>query len=154
MGAAADRRSWRLKITEAVFQSHGWDSDEAAPRPAGGGGPTPAVAPKDEQVVIRYKHERGENTYKATFEGVVTNLERRYRETDSEYIKTELEKYMVERPCPTCKGKRLRPEALGVTIEAATSPRSRTCRSRTRWSGHARCRVASPSASGRSPTRC
>src|SRR5687767_8857997 len=74
-------------------------------------------APKNEQVVIRYKHERGENSYKATFEGAVTNLERRYRETDSEFVKTELEKYMVERPCPACKGKRLRPEALGVTVD-------------------------------------
>src|SRR6185369_10299530 len=73
-------------------------------------------AKKDEKVIVRYRTERGENTYKATFEGVVTNLERRYRETDSDYIKTELEKYMVNRPCPTCKGKRLRPEILAVTI--------------------------------------
>jgi len=53
----------------------------------------------------------------ATFEGVVTNLERRYRETESDYIRTELEKYMVERHCPTCDGKRLKPDALGVTIK-------------------------------------
>jgi excinuclease ABC subunit A len=109
--------SWRQKITEAVFTSHGWDPN-APLRDL----PKEAVdhllyAPKDETVVIRYKHERGENSYRAQFEGVVTNLERRYRETDSEYIKTELEKYMVERPCPTCKGKRLRPEALGVTVD-------------------------------------
>jgi excinuclease ABC subunit A len=109
--------SWRLKITEAVFREHGWDP--AAPvRDL----PQEAVqhllhSAKDEKVVIRYRHERGENSYVATFEGVVTNLERRYRETDSEYIKAELEKYMVERPCPTCHGKRLRPEALAVTID-------------------------------------
>ena len=78
---------------------------------------TSSTRPKDEKVVVRYRHERGENTYKATFEGVVTNLERRYRETDSDYIKAELEKYMVERPCPTCGGKRLRPEILGVTVD-------------------------------------
>ena len=47
---------------------------------------------------------------------MVTNLARRYRETDSDYVKTELEKYMVSRPCPVCRGKRLRPEILGVTI--------------------------------------
>ena len=109
--------SWRLKITEAVFLSHGWD-----PKKPLRDLPAEAIqhllfAPKDEQVVIRYKHERGENSYKATFEGAVTNLERRYKETESEFIKAELEKYMVERPCPTCKGKRLRPEALGVTID-------------------------------------
>ena len=96
--------------------SHGWDYN-APIRDL----PAEAVdyvlyATKDEKVVVRYRHERGENTYKATFEGVVTNLERRYRETDSDYIKTELEKYMVTRPCPTCGGKRLRPEVLAVTI--------------------------------------
>jgi len=74
-------------------------------------------APKDERVVIGYRHERGENTYSTAFEGLITNLERRYRETDSEYIKTELEKYMVARPCPACGGKRLRPEVLAVTID-------------------------------------
>ena len=61
-------------------------------------------AKRSEKVEVRYRHERGENSYLATFEGIVTNLERRYRETDSEYIRTELEKYMVERPCPTCGG--------------------------------------------------
>jgi len=77
-------------------------------------------APKDERVVIGYRHERGENTYSTAFEGLITNLERRYRETDSEYIKTELEKYMVARPCPACGGKRLRPEVLAVTIDDRT----------------------------------
>jgi excinuclease ABC subunit A len=109
--------SWRLKILEAVSRAHGWDF--AAPVRTL---PREALdyllyAKKDEKVVVRYRHDRGENSYTATFEGVVTNLERRYRETDSEYIKTELEKYMVTRPCPTCGGKRLRPEILGVTID-------------------------------------
>ncbi len=54
-----------------------------------------------------------------TFEGVIPNLERRYKETDSDYLKTEIEKYMVERICPTCKGKRLRPEVLNITIGAS-----------------------------------
>lgn len=50
------------------------------------------------------------------YEGVVPNLMRRYKETDSDYIRGEIEKYMRTKPCPTCKGKRLRPEALGVTV--------------------------------------
>ena len=109
--------SWRLKITEAVFKSHGWD-----PKTPLRDLPAEAIqyllfAPKDEKVVIRYKHERGENSYTATFEGLVSNLERRYRETESEFIKTELEKFMVSRPCPTCKGMRLKPEVLAVTID-------------------------------------
>src|SRR4051794_3567953 len=109
--------SWRMKITEAVFKKRG--GNPAKPiRDL----PPEALeyllhASKDEKVVIRYKHERGENSYVATFEGVITNLERRYRETDSEYIKTELERFMLERPCPACGGKRLRPEALAVTVD-------------------------------------
>jgi len=50
------------------------------------------------------------------FEGVIPNLERRYHETDSEYTRQEIEQYMVERKCETCKGKRLKPEALAVTV--------------------------------------
>jgi len=52
-----------------------------------------------------------------SFEGVIPNLERRYKETDSDYLKAEIEKYMVERICPACKGKRLRPEVLSITID-------------------------------------
>ncbi len=73
-------------------------------------------AQKGEQVVIGYRHQRGENTYTASFEGIIPNLERRYRETDSDFVKAELERFMVTRPCPTCGGKRLRPEALAVTV--------------------------------------
>ncbi len=109
--------SWRLKILEAICASHGWDFKKPVKDL-----PADAIeyilrAEKDEKVLVRYRHERGENTYKATFEGIITNLERRYRETDSDYIKTELEKYMVTRPCPTCKGKRLKPEVLAVTVD-------------------------------------
>ncbi|MFA4835989.1 MAG: excinuclease ABC subunit UvrA [Dehalococcoidia bacterium] len=52
----------------------------------------------------------------AGFEGVIPNLERRYRETESEYIRTDIERYMSSRPCSTCQGRRLKPEALAVTI--------------------------------------
>src|SRR5947209_7154370 len=112
--------SWRLKILEAVSESHGWSFD-APMRDL----PPEAIeyllrAPKDERVVIAYRHDRGENTYQTAFEGLVTNLERRYRETDSEYVKTELEKFMVARPCPTCGGKRLKPEVLAVTVDDRT----------------------------------
>ncbi|HJZ05446.1 excinuclease ABC subunit A [Candidatus Amesbacteria bacterium RIFCSPHIGHO2_01_FULL_48_32] len=50
------------------------------------------------------------------FEGIIPNLERRYRQTESEYIRTEIEKYMRKEICPSCQGKRLKPEALGITI--------------------------------------
>ena len=54
--------------------------------------------------------------YKATFEGVINNLQRRYAETSSEYVKEEIEKFMSASICPQCKGARLKPEALAVTI--------------------------------------
>ncbi|HUP54112.1 MAG TPA: excinuclease ABC subunit UvrA, partial [Methylomirabilota bacterium] len=109
--------SWRMKIIEAVCKSHGWDYRSPVRKL-----PKDAVdyllyAKKDqERVLVRYRHERGESTYKANFEGIITNLERRYRESDSDYVKTEIEKLMVSKPCPTCAGKRLRPEILAVTI--------------------------------------
>ncbi|MFH0830909.1 MAG: excinuclease ABC subunit UvrA, partial [Parcubacteria group bacterium] len=54
--------------------------------------------------------------YETTFEGVIPNLERRHKETDSEYIRKEIERYMLITPCETCRGKRLKPEALSVTV--------------------------------------
>jgi len=56
-------------------------------------------------------------TYTMAFEGVIPNLERRYRETNSEYIRNKITEFMSNRPCPTCGGKRLRPEALAVTVD-------------------------------------
>ncbi len=55
-------------------------------------------------------------TYKRPFEGVIPNLERRYKETDSSYIRQEIETYMALHPCPTCKGVRLKPESLAIKV--------------------------------------
>src|SRR3954470_6592751 len=74
-------------------------------------------SPRGEKVRIAYRHHGRTSHYEATFEGLLPNLQRRYRETDSEWIKQELEKFMVERPCPTCGAKRLKPQALGATME-------------------------------------
>ena len=60
------------------------------------------------------------HTYQKEFEGVLNNLQRRWRETDSEAIREELEKYMNVMPCPTCQGARLRPEALHVLVGGST----------------------------------
>jgi excinuclease ABC subunit A len=57
------------------------------------------------------------STFRASFEGVITNLERRYRETNSEYIRGKIAEFMSDKPCPTCNGNRLRPEVLAVTID-------------------------------------
>jgi len=59
----------------------------------------------------------GDRNLGGNFEGVIPNLERRYHETDSTYLKAEIEKYMVEKICPACKGQRLRPEVLNITVD-------------------------------------
>ncbi|NWG07821.1 MAG: excinuclease ABC subunit UvrA [Chloroflexi bacterium] len=72
----------------------------------------------DKQIQMTYKNTNG-NEFKFTraFEGIITNLERRYRETNSEYIREKISEFMTDRPCPTCKGKRLNPAALAVTVD-------------------------------------
>ncbi len=55
-------------------------------------------------------------TFNTTYEGVIPNLERRHKETDSDFIRRDIERYMQERPCHACHGKRLKPEVLAVTV--------------------------------------
>ena len=62
----------------------------------------------------QHNHSR---EYASNFEGVIPNLERRFRETDSDYVRGEIERYMTSKPCPDCKGKRLKPESLAVTVD-------------------------------------
>ncbi|MFI5312915.1 MAG: excinuclease ABC subunit UvrA [Candidatus Dormibacteria bacterium] len=74
--------------------------------------------PKDETVRIRYvSHSGYARSYDAGFEGVVNNLERRYRETESDWVKQEIERLMMQTPCPACNGGRLKPEYLAVTVD-------------------------------------
>ncbi|MDQ2960989.1 MAG: excinuclease ABC subunit UvrA, partial [Candidatus Dormibacteraeota bacterium] len=74
--------------------------------------------PKDETVRIRYVSHRGySRSYDAGFEGVIPNLERRYRETESDWVKQEIERLMMQKPCPACDGGRLKPEYLAVTVD-------------------------------------
>jgi excinuclease ABC subunit A len=116
-GLLSTDASWRMKILEAVCEAHGWDFSAPVKDLPKAALDHLLYAKRDsERVLVRYRHERGESTYKANVEGIVSNLERRYRETDSDYIKAEIEKFMVTKPCPTCGGKRLRPEILAVTI--------------------------------------
>src|SRR5438105_1040588 len=71
----------------------------------------------DKKIRFGYKNQYGHSRwYEAPFEGVIANLQRRYEETQSEYLKAELERYMSDKPCPTCKGRRLKPESLAVTV--------------------------------------
>ena len=85
------------------------------------------LTPEQQQVVmygcgkrrleVRYFNSQGQQrSWNTSFEGIVNNLSRRYRETSSEFIRDRIEQSMVRTPCPTCAGRRLRPEALAVTV--------------------------------------
>ena len=69
-----------------------------------------------EKLKLTYERGNGQGTLYQAFEGVVNNLERRYRETQSDGMRRELEECMSQRPCPDCGGKRLKKEALAVTV--------------------------------------
>ena len=68
------------------------------------------------EVKVHYQGQRGEGVYDVAFEGLVRNVERRYRETGSETMKAEYEEFMRITPCHECGGQRLKPEALAVTV--------------------------------------
>jgi excinuclease ABC subunit A len=100
--------SWYFKVLEHVAEVHNIPTDVAW---------ADLTEPQQHTVL----HGTGDTKYSvggynAQYEGVIPNLTRRYKETDSEYIRTEIERYMVEELCPTCGGGRLRQEMLGVRI--------------------------------------
>ena len=70
----------------------------------------------DKKLHVTYQKEYGSGTFDTPFEGVIPNLERRYRETQSDWSKQDIEGYMRNVPCPVCRGKRLKPETLAVTV--------------------------------------
>ena len=70
-----------------------------------------------EMVTVSYRNQQGRmRSYETTYEGIIPNLDRRYRETSSEGIREFINRYMTETVCPVCKGKRLKPESLAVTV--------------------------------------
>lgn len=105
---SAANSTWYFAILEAVALKYKIDLNKPV-----------SQLSKDELKIILYgaKDEtfnvRG---YEAKYEGVIPNLERRYKETQSDYIRREIEKYMVIKKCPSCGGKRLKKEVLGVLI--------------------------------------
>jgi excinuclease ABC subunit A len=70
-----------------------------------------------EKIYFRYQNDFGQiREQYIVFEGVIPNVERRYRETSSDYVREQMEKYMAQQPCPTCKGNRLKKESLAVLV--------------------------------------
>ena len=108
---------WYVSLLEAVAGGHGFSAKV----------PVKDLAPehvnlvlfgnKSKKVTIQHKTQRGRTySWDTTFEGVIPNLERRYRDTESDHTRQEIERYMAARSCKSCGGKRLRPEALAVSV--------------------------------------
>ena len=73
----------------------------------------------EEKIHFRYENEFGQVRVKQIqFEGVLSNIERRYKDTSSDYVREQMEKYMGQHNCPTCKGYRLKPETLAVKVDS------------------------------------
>ena len=109
--------SWFSKIIESVAEHYGFSTDVPVRELPEFALQILLYGNKGERISVLYRTRQGaSHTFSTTFEGIVPNLERRYRETGSENVKTEIERYMTTRPCPTCKGMRLKPEVLAITI--------------------------------------
>ncbi len=113
-----DRRGYYWQMMEAVADQYDIDLDA----------PVRQIPPEKlnlilhgtagQEVSVHYVSREGrQSTYHTPYEGIVGNLERRYQETQSDYIRGKIQEFMTRRPCPKCQGKRLRPEALAVTID-------------------------------------
>jgi excinuclease ABC subunit A len=113
-----NRRKYYWQILEAVAEHYDIDLDAPVEEIPEEKLEVVLYGTQEEKVPIKYvSKENRKATYEATFEGIVGNLERRYKETQSSRIRGKIEEYMSERPCPTCQGKRLRAEALGVKVD-------------------------------------
>jgi excinuclease ABC subunit A len=107
--------SWYLKKVETMAEAQGFSIHV----------PTGTLSDADIEKVLYGTGSQiyevplgGGRSYETTFEGVIPNLERRYKETESDFIKRDIEKFMLERPCHACKGARLKPGALAVTVKS------------------------------------
>src|SRR5690606_33268657 len=85
--------------------------------------PTGQLRPSDMEKILygtgseTYRVSLGSGrSFETTYEGVIPNLERRHKETESDFMRRDIERFMRERPCHTCKCRRLRPEVLAITV--------------------------------------
>jgi excinuclease ABC subunit A len=107
------RMNWYTKLLEGAAKAYGFSLDA----------PVSDMKPSDLRIVLYGSGDTeislrgpGGRTYHSTYEGVIPNMERRYHDTDSEFVRKDIEKYMAEHECPVCHGKRLKPEILAVTV--------------------------------------
>lgn len=105
--------AWYMKKMQAVADAHGFSLQV----------PTGQLKPEDLEKILygtgeeQYKIQLGTGRwFDTTYEGVIPNLERRHKETDSDFMRRDIERFMQERPCHACHGRRLRPEVLAITV--------------------------------------
>jgi excinuclease ABC subunit A len=116
-GWTLDDGSWNRAILEAVSENYNVPLDKPWRDLTKKQQDTILHGTGRSKVTITYQNRYGNRrTYETHFEGVVTNLMRRYEETSSDYMRDKIEGYMAQVPCKTCGGRRLRPEALAVTV--------------------------------------
>ena len=109
--------SWYISLMESVAEANGYSSTTPVKELSQKQIDLILYGNDEKKVTVRHRTGRGQ-TYEwdTNFEGVIPNLERRYKKTESDYMRTQIERYMSARPCPSCDGKRLRPEALAVQV--------------------------------------
>jgi len=107
------RMTWYTKLLNGVASKYGFSIDVPVNQMKAADLKIILYGAGEEKIPVRGP---GGRTYQSTFEGVIPNMERRYHDTDSDFVRKEIEKYMAERPCPVCEGKRLKPEILAVTV--------------------------------------
>ncbi len=109
--------SWFSKILDAVAEHYCFGMDVPVSSLSEQAQQILLYGNGGERIEVTYHSRQGRtHRFRTTFEGIVPNLERRYRETGSEMMKAEIERYMTTKPCPTCGGMRLKPEWLAVTV--------------------------------------
>ncbi len=111
--------SWMMRVLESVSKAYDFSLNTPISDLSAKAREIILYGAKGEKFQIKYESRDGQNkgTFNSRFEGVISNLERRYKETNSDYIRSEIEKYMVKDPCSECGGTRLRKEALSVTVD-------------------------------------
>ncbi len=116
--AGAD--TWFTRLIEGVGKEYGFDLRTRMGNLTDKARQILLYGSKDEQFKVEGKNRQGRWThFYSGFNGLISYLKERYKETESEWVKGEIEKYMVKETCPKCKGARLRDEALSVTIEGS-----------------------------------
>ncbi|SET05142.1 Excinuclease ABC subunit A [Natronincola peptidivorans] len=114
---ANGENTYYFKMLDSLAQQYGYDVDTPMKEMTEDFIQDLLYGTGDKKVTFQYESKYGGfRTYSSYFEGVIKNLERRYKETNSDYMRDKIEEYMTELPCGSCKGARLKEIALGVTV--------------------------------------